>query len=215
MTEEEDKLKELLEPDLEDTPLKQCDSCDQEFPLHTDYFHKDKQRPDGFRNVCSRCREQQRQNAIITDKSKEIDKFEQKITDFMGDVALDFKPGISRKENIGELYEGILNSFGGIKNIGALYAIVFAKGNTAVQLRVLEQIARMSSKVTEVGLADQSYGDMTEDELYAEAARNTRAAHGKDKAEALMKIMMSDHKAIEDQDNKDGEVIDVDHEVKE
>ena len=109
------------------------------------------------------------------------------------------------------MYEATLNAFGGIKNVGSLFAIVFAKGNTATQLRILEQLARMSTKVTEVGLADQSYEDMSEKDLLAEIERKSKAAKMPGVANALLESMSKQNKAIEDQ--KAG-IIDVDHEVK-
>lgn len=37
------------------TPLKRCTKCDQEFPATTEYFHKDKSKPDGLVLRCKSC----------------------------------------------------------------------------------------------------------------------------------------------------------------
>lgn len=40
------------------TKLRRCESCGEDLPLTSKYFHRDKSKVDGFRYVCKDCRSQ-------------------------------------------------------------------------------------------------------------------------------------------------------------
>lgn len=57
-----------------DSDEKVCSKCDSAFPATSEYFHTDKQKPDGLRPDCKACAGLRRRSVYLRRREKEIEK---------------------------------------------------------------------------------------------------------------------------------------------
>ncbi len=57
-----------------DTPTKICTGCDGEFPRTSDYFHRDKTKPDGFYPKCKSCKSAQAAAYFLKNAERILEK---------------------------------------------------------------------------------------------------------------------------------------------
>lgn len=169
-------VKAVLGKDLKNHPTKECDMCGESLPLHGDFFHADASRPDGFRSVCKGCRNLHLQSQKVAKQAKAINKFREKLSDQVLDHSQQVTTTSGRRDNVGKMYESILNAFGGIDMFGATVANVFVNATEATQQKLVQNIISLSKNVTEMGMADKNLEDMSEEEILQELMRRAKAA---------------------------------------
>ena len=197
--------------DLAQAPTKECDLCARTLPVHPDFFHADHTKPDGHRSVCKDCRNMHLQASQVNQQAKQIDQFRERLAVQMTDHSDKVAPASGRRDNIGKMYESVLNAFGGIDMFGATVASVFTNATVSTQQKMLQNIIAMSKNVTEMGLADKNLEDMSIEELLAETERRARAggfsAMAEDARKRLVEIRGKDILPTEEEKEEEPKMI--------
>jgi hypothetical protein len=142
---------------------KECNKCFAIMPLTDEFWHRDSDKEDGFKGACKMCRSEQvkkQKDRALDDRVKKINergfKFLEKVTETGSDVP-----------HIAETFQRLIEAFGGPDGLSQWYMAEFlssAPGSSQRQ-RMLDTMLRMNTVVSELGAAQKSLDQMTEDEI--------------------------------------------------
>lgn len=141
--------------------MKFCTNCGDKKELSQ--FHRDKTRPDGYKDHCAKCRIELSNQLAIASAAPLREMEEQ------GYAALSAMQhsGGSYNPHISEALEEVLAPFGGMKGFSKWYFANFlaAKPGSAVRERMLLRIADMIDKVTDIKSADIRVDEMEDGDI--------------------------------------------------
>jgi|TARA_R110000824_G_scaffold180900_4_gene361506 hypothetical protein len=161
---------------------KECNKCFTIMPLTDEFWHRDSDKDDGFKGVCKMCRSEQvkkQKDRALDERVAKINergfKFLEKITETGSDVP-----------HIAETFQRLIEAFGGPDGLSQWYMAEFLSSapGSGQRQRYLDTVMRMNIKTSELGAAQKSLDQLTEDEITHELDKrllscNRAIIHGK------------------------------------
>ena len=153
-----------------------CSQCGSYLPLTAHYWHRDKNSETGFRDTCKGCRNEIEKLAKNTAAELRLAKLTEQglnLCDQLADAAGQPAPHIAK------LLEDLMWVFGGSEGYARHVYTTFcmADPGSARQIKVLELVARLATKVTESGAANLPVEYMSEDDLHRELERRLKVIY--------------------------------------
>lgn len=184
------KEEDRLVRDNEQIPFKDCAGCGQVYPLSRLYWHADSNTDTGFHSHCKSCR--------LGKKAKEqIDLAEQALAEKVKEAqatslaildVMQVPKNYSRVPHMAELYERMIEVFGGPQGIAQHYLLTFlaAKPGSSIRQKIMQSMMNLSVMVSQDGKARVPLELMSEEDV-------DRAIE--EKAKQVLKIAVVDEQS--------------------
>jgi hypothetical protein len=142
---------------------KTCNSCGAEKPLDDEHFHKDVGSDDGFRNVCKVCRNEQQAVERDAQADAAFKRLEERGIQQLQVIA----EGGSRVPHAAEVYEAIMEAFGGPRLFGQQMAACFFHPGTsqAVKAKLLMGVVGLARGVSDSGVIARDLDSYSDEDL--------------------------------------------------
>ena len=152
----------------EDAGTKQCSICAQSLPLTTMHFHQNPTSPDGYRAECKMCREYGANDLV--EVGEQVNETLLRLEQFgLSTLAKTAKqPGRGSKvPHIAECFQAIMAVFGGSQGYAQQVAATYysAKAGSSARIKLLEMVAKMGTKVSDMGAMSRDLRDLSTEDL--------------------------------------------------
>ena len=142
---------------------KQCESCGVSFPTTEEYWHRDRQQPDGYRKTCKMCRaedKKEKENELIDARIAAIEK-----EGF--NLLANLTKGGSDIPHMAETFQKLIEVFGGPGGFAQHFMASFLSTSlgSATRQKMLDTVLRLNIKVSESGAAQKSLEEITDEDL--------------------------------------------------
>jgi len=147
-----------------DGAVQECRECALEFPLTLDHWHRDAAERTGFRTICKACRKKKIETARDTTIIDAVGRLDTRIVESLAATPTD---KFSRIPHSAEIFESIMELFGGPKGFAMHYMATFAssKPGSSIRQKMLRDMLLLSNKVTEMGASTKDLRELSQEEL--------------------------------------------------
>lgn len=140
---------------------KWCSMCGNKLPLSE--FHRDPETHDGFKPHCRSCRAQRHQEDRAEQQDKRLTEVEEEGLEVLSTLSR----GGTFVPHSQELVEALIRPFGGVDGFAKVaYACYYqCRPGSQMRVRILNMIAQMVMKNSELGQAEQRMEDFSDEDL--------------------------------------------------
>lgn len=140
---------------------KYCTTCGERKDLSE--FNKDISKPDGYRDTCSKCRADIRQQQKQDQLDRRLAVLEEEGLNTLGTMT----SGGTFDPHVNEVFEAMMRPFGGVngwaKHMFATY--LAAPPGSSKRIKIHDMMMNLAAKVTKLGLAERKLDMMEEKDL--------------------------------------------------